>query len=121
MENINRTPLFIINGFIESKLNTSIVFIKLFELMNQYDGRIWATFKTLVGKNSVGTNDPHKKLLPKATTFTMPFIASLLFIKLPIKKAMVKAQKENINEFIIYRSPCKVNIILPTVMKLIIT
>lgn len=118
---INITPLFIIRGFSDSKLNTSIVLIRLFEFINQYDGKTWAIFKTVVGKNSAGTNDPHKKLLPKAITFTMPFIASLLFIKLPIKKAIAREHILNIKEFIIYRSPCKLNITVPTVMKLIMT
>lgn len=119
--NPNITPLFIIRGFRDSKLNISIVLIRLFEFINQYDGKTWAIFKTAVGKNSAGTNEPHKKLLPKAITFTIPFIASLLFIMFPIKKAMAKEHILNIKEFIIYRSPCKLNIMFPTVMKLIMT
>ena len=43
---------------------------------------------TNFGKNSAGTKAPHKKLLPKAITFTIPLTASLLRTNELMKKAV---------------------------------
>ena len=56
-----------------------------------------AIFKIESGNHSIGTNEPHKKLDPNATTFTIPFIASLLLNKFPIKNAIVKAHNVSTN------------------------
>lgn len=86
-------------GVIVSKLNLSSVFNNSFVLIYQYDGRIWAIFKTESGNSSIGTKAPHKKQLPRATTLTIPLIAFLLFMAFPIKKAIDKAQIEKTKEF----------------------
>ena len=73
--------------------------------MYQYVGIMCATVKTLLGSHSTGTKAPHKKLEPSAITFTIPFIAFLLFTIVAIKNAIVKAHIVNINEFTMYIKP----------------
>ena len=81
------------------KLIISIVFNILLEFIYQYVGNIWAIESTKDGKNSTGTNAPHKKDDPNATTFTIPVTESLLLIMVLINNASVKQQNEKINKF----------------------
>ena len=54
---------------------------------------------TFSGKYILGINAPHKNALPKATTLTIPPIASLLLTSELISKAKVNACKVNTSVF----------------------
>ena len=120
---INIINIVILNriGFSVSKLNDSSVLIFSFEIINQYDGSKCAIFTTNLGRYSIGTNEPHRKLEPSAITFTIPFIASLLLVILPNRNDIDKVVNVNTNKFIIYNRPCKLNIVFPRIKKLNIT
>lgn len=104
-ENNNIISMFMKTGFKVFIFITSITFRSSLDLIYQYVGSKWAKFNTFVGIYCIGTNAPHKKLEPKATTLTIPFIAFLSFTILPIKKAIDIAHIVKIREFNMKRSP----------------
>ena len=82
-----------------AKLIISILASKLLESIYQYAGKIWAILSTVFGKNSTGTKAPHKNADPSETTFTIPVIAPLFFIRVDIKSDNVKVVKVNNKAF----------------------
>src|SRR5574344_2367686 len=85
------TNIFNNKGKIVSKLNTSILVIKSLLVIYQYVGHILDICTTNSGINSSGTKHPHIKLDPSATTLVIPFIESLFFRIVPVKKPSPKA------------------------------
>lgn len=94
------TSIFINIGNILDKFITSIVDNISFELIYQYAGSTWATVSIDDGINVAGIKAPHKKAEPKAITFTIPLIASLLLTMVLINRAIVREQNVKIKVFI---------------------
>ena len=64
-----------------------------------------ASVRTFLGSHFDGTKAPHRKAEPSATTFTIPLIASLLFVREEITSAIVSEQRQKISAFNIYMIP----------------
>lgn len=94
------TNMFISIGSILDRFITSIADNISFELIYQYAGSTWAAVSIDDGNHSAGIKAPHKKADPKAITFTIPLIASLLLTMVLINRAMVREQNVNIKVFI---------------------
>lgn len=86
-------------GSTEEKLNCVRTAIWLFALTYQYAGVKLAIFKTVLPNNSIGTNTPLIKHIPRLTTLVTAEMAVELLTKLPIRKLMLAQQKAKINEF----------------------
>lgn len=71
---------------------------RLLALIYQCDGRTWAIFNTKSGRRTAGTKAPQRKLLPMATTLTIPLMAFLFVMMLASKKARAVAQIVKTNE-----------------------
>lgn len=61
----------------------------------------WAMVRTDSGSHSIGTKAPHKKLEPRAMTFTIPLMAFGFLTSVPIKNAILVAQSVNMRAFMI--------------------
>ena len=68
--------------------------------MYQYAGNTCAIFNTNFGSSLTDKNAPHRKADPKATTLTIPLIASLDFNRDATKKARLVAQSRYKKELI---------------------
>ena len=82
---------------------------------------MWAIFNTPSDSMFCGMNTPHRKLVPRANTFTIPVIAFLFVIRFPMKNAIDVEQNVNISELIIYIIECASVILFFIIIKLINT